>query len=453
MSGSITYRYPAPSVIVNNADAEELLLAGYSEIIKKEAPCYFFGKLMRPNITARCLITLANVVKSDFRPITAAQLEALRDPVVTAGSGFVRFEGFSNCAGAYARVDIQPDGHNGEFPEPGTTNVDFNVAMISALAAMGKNGDVVLSVGKREVGIHYGGQSVVERKVPLPEKWLKAFTSVPVYQSESQLFYRSDRPRALQLFSSIPKGIVKTDYYLTMRGNTALFSPARIQGSVVIGGIHRLRLLDRLVPFADELRVYAHPSMQATVWELHLGPVRFSLTLSRDCRRGFSGEGAVLDSLTDDITPELIPAMDNFCYVNQMFNPTEFAAGQGIRQCDTVTLSGRLAAMGLLGFDMDSHSYFYRRLPFKTERIMKLNPRMASAEKLIDDNKVNIVSLDNNRAEARVESSNGLWHTVIIDRTDGTGRCTCKWFADNQGERGACKHILAVKKLINNILI
>ena len=36
---------------------------------------------------------------------------------------------------------------------------------------------------------------------------------------------------------------------------------------------------------------------------------------------------------------------------------------------------------------------------------------------------------------------------IILDRENEKERCTCTWFSSNQGERGACKHILAVKKL------
>ena len=111
------------------------------------------------------------------------------------------------------------------------------------------------------------------------------------------------------------------------------------------------------------------------------------------------------------------------------------------------SLSARLAAMGLLGFDLDENSFFYRRLPFKTERILSLNPRMIAAEKLLEEDKVEIIANDGNRTEARVAGSGGVRHTVILDRENEKERCTCTWFSSNQGERGACKHILAVKKL------
>ena len=140
--------------------------------------------------------------------------------------------------------------------------------------------------------------------------------------------------------------------------------------------------------------------------------------------------------------------MDKYSYANQQFNPTLFAIEEHIDLDKVDSLSARLAAMGLLGFDLDDNSFFYRRLPFKTERILSLNPRMIATEKLLEEEKVEIISNDGNRTEARVAGSGGVRHTVILDREGEKERCTCTWFSGNQGERGACKHILAVKKLV-----
>ncbi len=368
MTDTISYQYAAPSALQRSADQDELFLAKYSEIEKKEAPCFFWGKLTQPYMTARCLIALSNVVQSSFN-LTPSQLSMLKDPIVTAGNDRLRFEGFSNCAGVYARVDVLPDGHDGEFLENGTTNVDFNPGMISALGGIGRQENMVMSVGPKEVGLYHKGEKVIERKVPLPVKWIKGLTT-------------------------------------------------------------------------------AHPTMQSTIWQLYFGPVRFSLSLSRECWRGFSGEGAALESLLEDVPERWIEAMDKYSYANQQFNPTLFAIEEHIDLEKVDSLAARLAAMGLLGFDLDENSFFYRRLPFKTERILSLNPRMIAAEKLLEEEKVEIISNDEKRTEARVAGSGGVRHTVILDRESEKERCTCTWFSSNQGERGACKHILAVKKLV-----
>ena len=166
----LTYQYAAPSTLQKSGNAEELFLSKYSEIEKKtDAPCFFWGNVQNPFIMARCLITLSNIVKSSFN-MSPFQLSLLKDPIVTAGNGRVRFEGFSHCAGVYARVDILQEGLDGEFLDNGTTNVDFNQPMLTALAGIRQYEKVLLSIGRKEVGLRRSDEKVIERKVPLPTK-------------------------------------------------------------------------------------------------------------------------------------------------------------------------------------------------------------------------------------------------------------------------------------------
>ncbi len=447
MEDLLTYRYSHPSQLLKKGTAEELFLAKYSEIQKKtDAPCFFWGNINHPFIMARCLITLSNIVKSSFN-MSPFQLALLKDPIVTAGNGFVRFEGFSHCAGVYARVDVLPDGLDGEFLENGTTNVDFNQPMLTALGGIRQNQKVMLSIGQKQVGLHVEGEKVLERKVPLPTKWIKGLSTVQIYLSKAERVHTFNRIQTQQLFRGIPKGQVKNDYYLIIRGNTPMFTPVKTAHAVCIGGLHRLRLIEPLIPYVDTLQVFPHPDMQSTTWQLYFGNIRFSLSLSRDSWRGFSGEGAALESLIDEVSDEWVNALDKYAYANQAFNPTLFAIEENISFDDVDSLTARLAAMGLLGFDLDDNRFFYRRLPFKLNRIMSLNPRMKGADRLIETNKVEIISHTKDRTEARVEGS-GVRHTVILDTKQE--RCTCEWYSKYQGERGPCKHVIAVKKLTRN---
>jgi hypothetical protein len=403
---------------------------------------FFLGKLKDPYITSRCLITLSNVVQSSFN-LSPFEMAKLKDPIVTAGNERIRFEGFSHCAGVYARVDVLPDGHDGEFPENGTTNVDFNQPMISALGTVKKAENVLLSVGKKEVAISKAGQKVVERKVPLPTKWIKGLTTVQLFLAEAEKVFTFNRIQALQLFQSLPNGKPKNDYYLVMRGNKPQFSPVKSADAICIGGIHRLRLLEPLLPLATELRVFPHRTMQSVTWQLYFGVVRFSLSISRDAWRGFSGEGAALESLIEDVPDNWIDAIDKFSYANQAFNPTLLSIEEGVDLKKIENISTRLSAMGLLGYDLDENHFFYRRLPFKLSRILSLNPRLKDAEKLLEENKVEITLKTDTRVEGKVQGT-GVHHFVVIEGDNE--KCTCTWFSKNQGERGLCKHILAVKK-------
>ena len=204
MSDLITYQYPTPSTLLKAGALDELLLSKFSETDKKESPCFFWGRIADPFSTARCLVSLSNVVQSSFN-LSPAEIAKMKDPIITAGNNTIRFEGFSQCAGVYARVDILPGGHDGEFLESGTTNVDFNQSMISALNQVARNEQLVMGVGQKEFSIAHSGEKQVERKVPLPVKWIKGLTSVQVFLSESTNAHTLNRNQAIQLFRSIPK--------------------------------------------------------------------------------------------------------------------------------------------------------------------------------------------------------------------------------------------------------
>ncbi len=157
MSDVITYQYVTPSSLSKQGNQDELFLAKYSEVQKHDAPCFFWGQLSDPYITARCLIALSNVVQSSFN-LSPAELAKLKDPIVTAGNERIRFEGFSHCCSVYARVDVLPGGYEGEFPDSGTTNVDFNQPMITALSSISRNERVLLSVGKKRSSAAQSGR-------------------------------------------------------------------------------------------------------------------------------------------------------------------------------------------------------------------------------------------------------------------------------------------------------
>ena len=441
-SETLRYKYNSQSSITSTKGKENLLLSKFNEVEKGNSPCFFWGKLNNPYELSRCLITLSNTVQSSFN-LSPFQLALLKDPIVTAGNNQIRFEGFSHCAGVYARVDVLENGQDGEFIENGTTNVDFNTHLISELGKIKKNDDLVLSVGEKEVGFHKEGDSFIERKVPLPSKWIKGLTTVQHYFSESDYALSLNKIQALQLFKTIPNGKVKTDYFLIKRGNKYLFSPLKSNSAVCIGGIHRLKLLQPLIPLINEMKIYPQKDMQSVTFILCFNDLNFVFSISRDFWRGFSGEGAALESLIEDLPENLIKAFDNYSYTNQTFNPTLMSFEEHIDVSKIDKLATKLSAMGLLGYDLENNGFFYRRLPFKLDRIMSLNPRLKGAEKLLLEGKVEIILKKDNEIEAKVEGS-GVQHYVIIK--GDTQKCTCTWFSKNQGERGACKHILAVKK-------
>lgn len=445
MSQTLSYLYPAPSTLLREAGEETLLLSQYNGVEAQDVPCFFWGAMKNPLVASRCLLTLSQVVASSFY-LSPSALARLRDPVVTAGKGCLRFEGFSQCAGVYARVDVLPDGLDGEFLAEGTTNVDFNEGMLRALSSFLPDDRLIMHVGARDVGLYGNGHSVIEKKVPLPDKWVRGLTTVPLYQSKAVCLCSIGRVDLLRLFHSLPRGRSNTDLFLTTNSPRPVFTPVERAGAVSVGGARRLHLLDPLLPYADCLRVFSHPSGQATVWQLYFKDgVRFSLSLSKECSRGFSGEGAALADLVDDVPEEWLNGMNNYCSSNGWFNADLFAVSHNLPASVMPQLTARLASMGLLGFDLDEGSYFYRRLPFNISHIGKSNPRLVNAQRLIDEGRIEVLSQTKDRVEARVTGDSHTAYSVVL--TPEHSRCTCRWMGRNAGERGECKHILATQIL------
>jgi len=439
----IIYKYKSPSKIKRKKGKTALFLAHYNESYQeKKTPCFFRGKLNEPFVIARSLLTLSKIVASNFMPISAS----LRDPVITAGGDKLRLEAFSSCCSVYGKVTILPDAIEGEFLQQGTTNVDFNTDMISALSQIKRDENLYFSVGKDEVLLEKSDKEVVEKKVSLPIRWIKGMATIQLFSAKMKKSLVLDKLQIQLLFKALPKGDINTDYYLSLRGRRPFLSPVKSNSSIFIGGIHRLRLAEGLISLANELTIYTLESENATAFQFHLPNVLFTMTLSKSFWRGFSGEGDSLENLVEDIPTDWIEKLDDYAKVNEEFSANETFLKE-ISTIDFNSITTRLASMGLLGFDLENQCYYYRKLPFKLERIETLNPRYKNALKLIQKKHYEVVDTSKEHFEAKIKGS-GIFHKVVL--SPNNARCTCTWYATYENGRGFCKHILATKILKNN---
>ncbi|MFC0780046.1 SWIM zinc finger family protein [Flavobacterium sp. HJSW_4] len=439
----LEYNYKGISTYSKTKGINNLVLAHQTEIEEvNNIPCFFWGSLTDPYVTAKCWSTIAKVVRSSFGPIPPS----LRDPIVSAGSERLRFEGFSSCNGVYVRLDMKPEAVDGEFIANGTTNVDFNDPMLNALNAIQKNEKVTLAVGQQDVQVITSKAKVVEKKVTLPMRWIKGLTSVQLYLADMDLKFELNKIQTIQLFQSLPKGSVKGDFFITKRAGKFMFSTLATADSVRIGGVQRLRLLEGILSIVDKIFVYESSDKQTCSIVCEFGKMQLLMAFSPDSYRGFSGEGNVLETMTENLPMEWVYGLNSLLKSNEMFDPTMLSIENDIDFGTMDNLTSNLSSMGLLGYDLSEKAHFYRRLPFKTERILSLNPRLKNAKKLIDNEEVEITERRANYIEAKVKGS-GVVHKVIID--NNSQKCTCDWFTAYQGKRGICKHILAVKMTIS----
>ncbi|MFI5846057.1 SWIM zinc finger family protein [Catenuloplanes sp. NPDC051500] len=402
-------------------------------------PRFFTGFLTQPGAAAVGLLAVAEVARTRyFRPVSPASL----DPVVTAGSDRLRFESFSGCCGVYARLDVLPSGVDGDITDHGTTNVDVNVPLQRALARVGRADPMHLSVGPDDLTVTTFDGPTVERKVPLPSRWLRGFAEAQVITSRFDPRAEVGAAEARALLHRLPvaeRGVL----WAVPSGRSLRLTSRPVPGAVCLPGAGRLVALRPFLRFATTLRVYGPPVSAgsgpvASTWELSSPTMRLSLTLSPESFRGFSGEGAVLESLaTDDAADDadLISALLSW---DPTIDLDALATSSGLsaqRVRDALT---QLGTAGRVGYDVAEAGYFHRTLPYDAAAAAKLNPRLVSARALVA---AGAVTLDGEFATIR--SGDETYRVRLV--SPGTVTCTCPWWATHRGDRGPCKHALAVR--------
>lgn len=258
-----TYRYAEPSSVDVGSGAAPHLRLATSSPGEVAHPHFFEGRLHQPQLAAQLLSAVHLLVGSRFfTPANSvAKAVALADPVVTAGSGMLRLEGFSACCSTYIRVDLEPAAYAGDIVGKGTTNIDFNAPMRAALAQVRDADGLALSVGSAAFTLHSGGAQVVEKKVELPLRWLRSMVAVQTYQSAMRKVFEVDAIPALRFVRGLPRASTSKTPLWVVAGPQGLRTTAQNDGSGVrFTDSSRLRVLENLLPKAEA----ATPLVSAT---------------------------------------------------------------------------------------------------------------------------------------------------------------------------------------------
>ena len=436
----LAYRYGSPSVVRGRDVGSEVLLAtcgGVTDVGPAVHPYFFSGFLTDPAPAAVAMLACAAVARSHYH-LTSDVLAALRDPVVTSSQDRMRFESFSSCCGVHARLDLLPGALDDPPAAAGTTNVDFNDAMRAALGGAAISGPLLLSVGSQELVVDTLGGTVTERKVPLPDRWLKGFGEVQAIARRMRPIGELTGAAAQRFVRSLPRS-ARRPLWASPAGNALALMTTPRRGSACLAGPHRLVELGPLLRFTRKLRVYG-PDVDASTteapsaWELDLGSARFTLTLSPERYRGFSGEGALLETLADEDVAADALSLGAALDWDSRIDVTRLETELGFTPDRMASALSYLAASGRVGYDLADESFFHRELPFG-KALESMHPRLASARKLIESGAVTLTD-----GVAMVRSGD-TEHRVTFG-PDGD-RCTCPWWGKHRGNRGPCKHVLA----------
>lgn len=407
------------------------------------APTLFVGRILRPDVVADGLLAVGSVARSRYH-VPAAMLARIllaADPIVTVADERLRFESLSACCGVYARLDLLPDVVDGTVRGRGTTNVDLGPGLRAALAGLDAHAILDLEIGSEWVEVRVAEDpGVRERRVPLPARWVRSLTEVAAIQPQLEHRVRLGAADASRLLRGAFRLPVNRPAWLVKVAGGARLAHHAMEGSVAVGGPGRLRSVERLLRHLRQLTVYAG-SDGTTAWALDLGGASFTLVLSPEAWRGFSGEGQQLEALTAD-SPGLVGRVRAALAWQPIVDPKELAASLGASDAEVRRALAVLASSGVVGYDLADRGYFHRELPFRIDALERHHPRLAAARQLVADGRVRPEAATEDRLVTWVRGSD-VEHRVVLDAAGWS--CTCPWYARHRSERGPCKHILAVQ--------
>ncbi|GEE01058.1 hypothetical protein nbrc107696_15040 [Gordonia spumicola] len=379
---------------------------------------------------------LADVTATRYFQYTPSNL---RDPVLTAQGDRLRAECFSACNGVYARLDLLGSGFDGGDIGFGTTNVDVNAAMRSALTKVRRTELLHVDIGDDGLSVATPDRQAHERPVDMPDRWVRALGNVAGMHRGAVAAFTLDRRRTRTFLGSLPHATAAPQRgWLVPDRTGARLSPRPAPGGVYINGLHRLSALKRLLVHATGLTAYALGVGEAPcIVELDLPGARLSLGLTEEPWRGFSGEGSLLEALS---APTVLDDADLVSALLAFEPSIDVARLGGDADLPTQRVEGALAVLassGRVGWDAHDAAWFHRELPDDPDRVTKDNPRLVAARRLVDD--------------AAVTESDDAWtvsgrYRVSLGPTSGVdgSRCTCAWYVKHGTDRGPCKHVLAV---------
>lgn len=444
---AFAYQYLTRSELTPGGRTPHLQLATYNPGGVAH-PYLYQGRFTAPRQAAALLGAVQLLVGSRFfTPANSvAKAILLADPVITVDGEQLRFEGFSSCCSTYIRADFLPSGHSGTVFAKGTTNVDFSSGTRSALARVRDIDGLGLSIGHDSVRLDSRRDQVIERKVEMPLRWLRGMVEVQSYLASMHQVLRFSGIEALQWFRHLPRGNTHhTPLWLSQHTGRLLSSTQASAQAVRISDARRLRVLETLLPLTQQVAVFTDLHQQASAWVLDLQGARLTLAMSAEPWRAFSGEGQALRSLMQMVRhPGLASLRAQLHWQPRLF-AAELAACTPLSVEQVLQGLHALGASGLLGFDLAEGCYFHRVLPFDLSALNDMHPRLAAAQQLVTEGRVHLLG----RSPASAHVGEGEAAHAVREH-DGQWRCTCPWYAKHQGDRGPCKHVLAVEAALSS---
>ena len=410
-------------------------------------PLFFNGEIIYPTIVSGGLLVLADIVSTRyFKYVPVAQ----RDPILSAQGDILRAECFSACNGVYARMDLFQSALDGEILY-GTTNVDIGSNLRKSLFNVKQGDRLKFRIGddgwKALHSKNLDGSMLtdihIQRPVKMPDRWVRALGNCAMLHQNMEYKFHIEGMQAKSFIAMLPAATGKErSGWLTPAKTGVMLKPKEEKNSVYISGLHRLSALKRVMSNVNAVYFYAPNDGEPgqMMIEVCMTGANITLSLTAKSYEGYSGEGALLDSLSTPKILECADKIDNILNFESRLDIDKISKSIGIVKNDMNDAMELLAVSGKLGFDVRDRAFFHRELPDDPDRVLKDNPRLVGAKKLVEDTEY----IDDNIWH--VKSGDTTYRVIYpTDENLENAKCTCTWYLKHQNSRGPCKHILAVK--------
>ena len=410
-------------------------------------PLFFNGEIIYPTIVSGGLLVLADIVSTRyFKYVPVAQ----RDPILSAQGDILRAECFSACNGVYARMDLFQSALDGEILY-GTTNVDIGSNLRKSLFNVKQGDRLKFRIGddgwkalhSKNLDSSVLTDIHIQRPVKMPDRWVRALGNCAMLHQNMEYKFHIEGMQAKSFIAMLPAATGKErSGWLTPTKTGVMLKPKEEKNSVYISGLHRLSALKRIMSNVNAVYFYAPNDGEPgqMMIEVCMTGANITLSLTAKSYEGYSGEGALLDSLSTPKILECADKIDDILNFESRLDIDKISKSIGIVKNDMNDAMELLAVSGKLGFDVRDRAFFHRELPDDPDRVLKDNPRLVGAKKLVEDTEY----IDDNIWH--VKSGDTTYRVIYpTDENLENAKCTCTWYLKHQNSRGPCKHILAVK--------
>lgn len=489
---AVALDYATPSAFESGRDRQLLGLTA-----NRRRPVRFYARVAENVFPFRiALQTLGEVVWSDDSWVNDDEYRAaILDPVITVHPDRVFFEAFSQDQSAYGLVIAERALFETEGDvRTGTTNIDFTGWLWAALSEMRSSRETWLRVEPEGFEVQTtGGGGRFEARVELPDEWVRGFLQL---QGAMAMPGTRVRCRPVDLLAAI-RFLRYTKAKVSPRALRYVFTPdqdvqlflepfeerIRLKGAehnaeservVRVWGRRRLRLLEPLLPFAEQVDVFLKGRALPSFYAVKMPGLTFVLGLSGWTAQRWTGSGS-FDLLASSRSPEEELVAAGRAYLQSRFTADERQLAEHLK-CSAADASHLLATLcrrGLAIYDVQARDYRHRELfeePIDESRLYPPDPRREAADALLEKDQVEVVdcSIRETRRVKKLKTPTGKVEREIVYRdwvVTGTvaslpresteivindtgriifGRCACPFFDENLLNRGPCKHMLAL---------